>query len=169
MSNLWKMGVLTLVLAVATFSTATAQKFGYVNSAEILAELPAVKSAEAELEALQKQLRKQGQAMVEKFQADYVALQEKVERGELSPKQQEEEAAKLEKRQAEIRNKEGEMTNQMEAKRNDLLQPIYDMINTAIADVAKEGGYTFIFDQQILLYSEPAQDVSTQVKAKIAK
>jgi outer membrane protein len=37
----------------------------------------------------------------------------------------------------------------------------------AIKAVAEEGGYQFIFDQQVLLYGQESADVSTAVKAKL--
>lgn len=168
MNSFWKIGSLfTLVWALTFTTTAQAQKFGYLNSAAILSEMPEVKQADANLEALQKQLQKKGQGMVEQLQKDYTAIQQRIERGELSPKQQEEEAAKLKAREQEIGQFEQDMAKQLQDKRNELLQPIYDKVNKAIADVAKENGFQFIFDQGVLLYSEDTQDVSKLVKAKL--
>lgn len=155
------------VMVLAATATASAQKFGYVNSTEILATMPAMKAAESNLEALQKQLQKQGQAMVTKFQTDVAALQKQAADGELTPKQQQEESAKLEARQQEIGDFENKMVNDLQEKRAELLKPIYDSVNSAIEAVAKEGGYQFIFDQQVLLYGEEAADVSAAVKAKL--
>lgn len=155
------------VLVFAATATASAQKFGYVNSAEILAELPAMKAAESNLEGLQKQLQKKGQAMVQNFEADYRALQEKAQAGELTPKAQQEEATKLEARQKEIGAFEQQMVADLQKKRAELLEPIYKSVNDAIAAVAKEKGYQFIFDQQVLLFGEETADVSTDVKAKL--
>ncbi len=155
-----------LLLLVATAS-ATAQKFGYVNSAEILSELPAMKAAESNLEAMQKQLQKKGQAMVQSFQTDYQALQAEAQEGTMSPKQQQEAAAKLQVREEEIGKFEQSMMADLQKKRTELLEPIYDDINKAIEEVAKENGYQFIFDQQVLLYGEESQDVSAMVKAKL--
>lgn len=59
-------------------NTLSAQKFGYLNSQAILAELPEVKQSEAELEALQKQLQKKGQTMLETLQADYQVMQKRL-------------------------------------------------------------------------------------------
>ena len=159
---------LMAVLVFAATATASAQKFGYVNSAEILAELPDMKAAESNLEAMQKQLQKRGQAMVQQFETDYRALEAKAQAGDLTPKQQQEEAAKLEARQQEIAQFEQKMIADLQQKRNDLLEPIYEKVNEAIKAVAKENGYTFIFDQQVLLYGEEAADVSAMVKSKLA-
>lgn len=160
--------VTLFVAAYLVFTTSMeAQKFGYINSGEILNALPEVKQADANLEAYQKQLKKSYQKLVEQFQADYTALQAKVDKGELSPKQQEEEAAKLQKRQGEIAQFEQDMVQKLEEKRNKLLKPIYDKVDVAIKAVAKDGGYQFIFEQGVLLYADESQNVSTKVKAKL--
>lgn len=153
---------------IGSITQLAAQKYGYVNSTAILAELPAVKAAEADLEALQKQLQKKGQEMVQLFQQDYAALEQRVQAGELSPQQQQTEAAKLEKRQQEIGAFEQKMMDDLQKKRNDLLEPIYTNVNDAIKAIAKEQGYIMIFDQQVLLYAEETQDITAAVKAKLS-
>ncbi len=166
MKRIIKISCLFLV-AFGVMSTLQAQNFGYVNSAAILAEMPEVKQADANLEALQKQLQKKGQDMVQKLQQDYAEVQKKVEAGDLSPKMQEEEGQRLQAKQEEIAKFEQDMVQQVQKKREELLGPIYDKVNQAIADVAKENGYQFIFDQNVLLYAEESQDVSSLVKAKL--
>lgn len=152
-----------LVLTLA----ASAQKIGYINSAAILAEMPEVKQADSNLEALQKQLQKKGQDMLEKLQKDYAAVQAKVQNGELSPKQQEEEGARLEAARQDIAKFEQESVDNLEKKRNDELKPIYDKINQAIKDVATENGFTYIFDQGVMVYADETMDVGKLVRAKL--
>ncbi|MEL6142404.1 MAG: OmpH family outer membrane protein [Bacteroidota bacterium] len=166
MNKVLKIAVFALFL-IGSATNLAAQKFGYVNSAGILAELPAVRAAEADLEALQKQLQKRGEDMVKQFQTDVAALQQRVEAGELSPQQQQQEGAKLEQRQQEIGQFEQKMVQDLQEKRNELLEPIYADVNKAIEEVAKENGYTLIFDQQVLLYGEETQDVTAAVKSKL--
>lgn len=166
MSKFFKMGSLLALVLLAAVSL-KAQKFGYINSAALLAEMPEVKQAEANLEALQKQLQKKLQSGFELLQKDYLEIQQKVERGELSPKQQEEEAKKLEDRQKQLAQEEQNMVKQIQDKRTSELEPIYEKVNKAIAEVAKENGFQFIFDQGILLYSQPEQDVSAMVRTKL--
>lgn len=156
-----------LLVACGIASSAQAQKFGYVNSAAILAEMPEVKQLEANLDALQKQLQKKGQNMVQQLQQDYQAIQQKVANGELSPKMQEEEAKKLEDRQAEIAKFEQDMVKQLQEKRDKELQPILEKVNQAIADVAKENGLQFIFDEGVILFADESQDVGPLVKTKL--
>jgi outer membrane protein len=156
-----------VILLCGLTVAAQAQKFGYLNSASILQEMPQVKQADSQLEALQKQLQKKGQGMVEELQKSYADAQKKIESGELSPKQQEEEGKKLEAKQAEIQKFEQEMQKQVQDKRNELMTPILTTINKAIQEVAKENGYTFVFDEGVLLYKDPAGDVTSLVRAKL--
>jgi outer membrane protein len=59
------------------------------------------------------------------------------------------------------------MVGQIQTKRQNALQPIYDKLNNAIEQVAKENGYSMIFDKAVLLYSEDKDDVSALVRAKL--
>lgn len=166
MMNILKASALLLVLTFTALNV-QAQEFGYVNSQLILSEMPRVKQAESNLEALQSQLQKKLQSSVETLQSDYVALQQKVERGELSRVQQEEQAQALQVRQQQLAQEEAGMVQQIQEKREELLQPIYDDLNTAIKAVAEEKGYSFILDQQVLLYGVEALDVSAAVRTKL--
>jgi outer membrane protein len=167
MKKLMKIGTLAIALFAFAFTAQAQQQFGYVDAQAILGELPSVKQAEANLEALQAQLEKKLQASIETFQKDVQAFQQKVERGELTRIDQEKQQATLEARQQELAKEEQGMVQQIQDKRSELLEPIYDGLNSAIAEVAKEMGFTFIFDKQVLLYSDESQDVSEAVKAKI--
>ena len=168
MKKIIKIGMLLVGLVCISFSL-QAQKFGYVNSQAILAEMAEVKQARAKLEALEKQLTKKGQQMVESFQSDYKALAEKEQQGVMSPKQLQEEANKLKEREAEIGKYQQEMQKQLLDKEKTELEPIITKVNQAIKDVAVEGGYQFIFDSstQVLLYADQSTDVTDLVKAKL--
>jgi len=158
-------GLFTLVLA----QQADAQKFGYLNSKALLAEMPEVKQANSNLEALQKQLQKRGQQMLTTLQTNYQDLQRKEQQGELSPKQLEEEAKLLKQKEEELGKFEQDMQKQLLEKENQLLQPILEKVNQAIRAVAQENGYTYIFDASLgfILYADEASDVTNLVKAKL--
>jgi outer membrane protein len=167
MKQLFSIASLALVLLAFSSNAVLAQKVGYVNSAAIIAELPDVKAADLTVEALQKQLQKKAEDMLAKFQTDYAEVQRKVQNGDLSPKQQEEEGKRLEAKQAELSTFEQDSYKQIQDKRNELLKPIYDKVNQAIKEVAEENGYFLIVDQGVLLYSDPTADATALVKKKL--
>ena len=166
MKNWIKISSLAIML-IGIATAVQAQKFGYVNSSAILAELPEVKQAESNLEALQKQLQKRGESMVKTLQEDFVELQKQVQAGTLAPKQQSEEEQRLQAEEQKIAKFEQNMRKQIQEKREELLSPIYEKVNNAIKAVAKENDYQFIFDQGVLLYAEDSQNVNDLVKAKL--
>ena len=162
--------ILMLALFVlGGMTVASAQKFGYVNTQELLQGLPAVKEAEAELETFKTQLEKQYEQKVVALQTKYQRLQQQQENGELSPKQLEVEAAKLRDEETVLGKLNQDSQQKILEKSNTLLGPIQDKIRTAIEQVASEGGYTYIFDYSlgVILYADESTDVSALVKAKL--
>lgn len=173
MTTLYKMKTLKtyllLTCCVLLAGSISAQKFGYINSQLLISQIPQVKEANAELENLKMQYEKQGQDKVTTLQTKYAALERKQAQGEISPKQLETEAATLEQEKMEIAKFQQEIQQKLVEKSETLLSPIREKIDQAIKDVAKEQGYTYIFDMSmgILLYAEESADVSEFVKAKL--
>ncbi|NNE29357.1 MAG: OmpH family outer membrane protein [Saprospiraceae bacterium] len=167
MKKLFRISLLALAVIFFQAGDAIAQKYGYVNSQQILAEMPDVKQMEANLEALGSQLQKKGEQMLVTYkQKEENAIREK-EKGTLSPVQEETLLKELQTTQGEIMKFEQEMQNKIVEKRNELLGPIYEKINTAIKDVAADQGYSMIFDSQVLLYAEETVNITTEVKSKL--
>lgn len=162
--------LITLLALFAGFwNTLDAQKFGYLNSQALLAELPEVKQADANLQALQTQLEKKGQMMVQDLETKYKDLQRREQSGEISPKALEEEAKKLKEQEGELGKFEQDVQKQLMTKRQEMLQPLIDKVNNAIKQVATEGQFVYIFDSStgMLLYAQDSMDVTALVKAKL--
>ncbi len=156
---------LIMTIAVVGFS----QKFGYINSVAVLAQLEEVKQADSDLKAFQTQLTKKGQEMVKELQDKAAELERKKEQGTVSPKDYQTQAAKLQEEEAAIGKYEQEVYEKIAQKREMLYKPILERVNTAMQDVAKENAYLIVFDSstQILLYGDESLDVTPLVKAKL--
>jgi outer membrane protein len=161
-----KISCLLVMFTMITMS-AQAQKFGFIDSDALLLEMPKVKQARANLEVLQNQLQAKGQNMVTDFQTKVQALQDKNQKGLITPKDAADEEKKLMKKQEEIQKFEQDMIKQLQAREQKELQPILNEVNDAIKAVAKENGYQFIFEKKTLLYFEDSMNVGTLVKAKL--
>jgi outer membrane protein len=146
-----KISCFLVMFSMITMS-AQAQKFGFIDSDAILIEMPKVKQARANLEVLQKQLQTKGQNMVTDFQTKVAALQDKSQKGLITPKDAADEEKKLLKKQEEIQAFEQDMIRQLQEREQKELQPILNEVNDAIKAVAKENGYQFIFEKKTLLY-----------------
>ncbi|MEO0040772.1 MAG: hypothetical protein RL329_220 [Bacteroidota bacterium] len=170
MKNTVKSLFLTVTLAVSAAVTAQAQtKIGYMNANLVLADMTEMKAADSELGAMSSQLQKQDSLKVMDFQRKYQELAKKEQEGTLSPKQLQDESQRLEAEKAEITKFEQEMTKRLQDKRAQLYQPIYDRVNKAISEVAKEKGYAYVIDATAgsILYADDANDLSVAVRAKM--
>lgn len=170
MKLVYKLAATAILLAGLVLSV-QAQKFGYINSQELIQNIPEVQEANSNIETYKTQLQKKGQEMVKALQTKYEGLERKRTKGELSPKQIETEAATLQAEEQGIMKFEQESQQNIANKSETLLKPIRDKIQNAIDAVAKENGYTYIFDYSmgIILYADEASDVSALVKAKLAQ
>lgn len=161
-------GILLLTFVFASLGL-QAQKYGYVNTQQIISELPKVKEANANIETYQTQFQKKGQEMIKSLQTKYQDLAKKRERGELSPVQLEGEANRLKAEEQELAKFEAESQQKIYEKSESLLKPIRDEIQTAIDQVAQEKGLEYVFDYStgFVLYADPSADISGFVKAKL--
>lgn len=71
-----KLFSLIFVLFSVVFSAA-GQKFGFINSQEILTSLPEVKQANSDIEVMKTMFQKKGEEMVKDLQTKYGDLQKK--------------------------------------------------------------------------------------------
>ena len=142
-------------------------KFGHINSAELLKDMPDVTKAESEIQAYAKSFQEQLQTMSKEYETKIQAFQA----GEKTMTE-----AMKEVKVKEIKDLEGriESTNQsaqekVEKKRQDLLQPIIDKADKAIKAVAAEKGYDYIFDTSTgaFLQVKASDDVMALVKTKL--
>jgi outer membrane protein len=162
--------ILSLFLGIVVSCGLYAQKFGHVNTAQILEIMPEVDIADKQLAAFQEGLIKGGEAKAATFEADYKKYLDDVNSGVLSKVQQTDRETTLTKQQQEIQQYERQVQLQVLQKREELLKPILQKIDEAIQAEGKEGQYTFIFDSSVqgaLLYAPDADDLMAAVKKRL--
>lgn len=169
-NNLIKMKKLFFLLTILSSSfVGFSQKFGYVNSQELLVSMPEVKAADTELETYQKQLVAVGQSKVQEFEAEYKKYGEDSQKGILSQVQIQAKEAELVKKQEELQKYEYEIQTQLAAKREELYKPLLDKVKLAIETYGKENGFTMIFDTSAgsILHAVESDNLLIPLKAKL--
>ena len=148
-------------------ANASGQKFGYINSAELLKIMPETKRAEANLEAFVKNLEKQFgglqteyQTKITEFQSQEKTMVDAVKESRIKAIQE------LEQR---MQQSQASGQQQLAAKREQLFKPILDKAEKAIKDVGKENGYDYIFDTNTgsFVYAKESHNVLALVKSKL--
>ena len=161
--------ILSFLFVAATTVAANAQKIGYTNSMKLLSEMPAVKTADANLQALEKQLVKQGETRAAVLQKKYQEGLKKAELGQLSEADQKRIEMELGVGQQDLAKFDRESQDKLLKKREELYAPILKRVDDAIKAVALESGYVLILDASSgsLLYARETDDVSLLVKKKL--
>jgi outer membrane protein len=145
------------------------QKFGYVNSQELLLSIPEVKAADTELETFQKQLMAIGQTKVKDFEAEYKKYGEDAQKGILSQVQTQAKETELMAKQEEIQKYEYEVQSKLGTKREELYKPLLDKVKAAIDAYGKENSYTMIFDSSAgtILHAIESDNLLAPLKLKL--
>jgi len=148
------------------FSQANA-KLGYIDSNELLEMMPGKDSIQTALQDYGKSLENQLQTMYTEYQTkvqDYQANSRTM--SDIIRQTKEKELADLETRIETFRQ---QADADLQEKQVTLLQPLLDKAKNAINTVAKENGYTYIFDvgTGAFLFYEKGDNIMPLVKAKL--
>ena len=163
---------ITLAILASTmiWNPAMAQKsnkFGHINSAELLGLMPERKAAAAKMDSITKDVEKQLQEMMTEYRAKQEKYSSEAPKlSELVKKDKEEELTSLGTR---IQNFQQQAQQSLEQQEQALIEPIVNKAKKAIEQVAKENGYTYIFDTSAgsLLFWEESDNVLASVKKKL--
>lgn len=141
-----------LTLAVALMLSATslfAQKFGRINSQEILLAMPETKEMETNLQAYAKDLQDNLETIAVEFNQKLADFQKNYATYSDSVRQlKERELQELQNRRQEF---EQVAQQDIQKKQQELLTPIIEKAKAAIDKVAKENGYMAIFETGSLM------------------
>jgi outer membrane protein len=159
---------LFLTIFLASASLLSAQKVGHIDYGSILSAMPETKKADSDIAALKTQLSKKAEGMQNKMQAKQKEAMTLAEQGKLTPEMEKTYTAQLEKMQKDLEKFAGDADETIQKKRDELLKPILDKVETAVKDVAKEKGIAYVLDTSTLLYFDPTNDITPDVKVKLA-
>jgi len=161
-----------LTLAVVLMMSATslfAQKFGRINSEEIIAGMPETKEMQTNMQAYVKNLQDEMEALqveynnkLQEFQKNYETYSEAVR--DMKSKD-------LESIAARTREFEQVAREDIQKKQYELLAPIHEKAKAAIDKIAALGGYLAVFDTAAgsLAYFDAAAltDIAPEVKKEL--
>lgn len=160
--------IIALSLCTAFYSFGQ-QKFGHMNSGNMLELMPEVQATDKALAALHDSLEVELDTMMTKFRSNYDNALKAVNEGTMTKIRQSQVEQELQAEQAKIAEFQKQAQLVVNQRRQILLAPVIDRLNTAIVEVGKEKGYSFIFDVSAgsMLYVNETEDVSALVAAKL--
>ena len=163
--------VLKSLLALLIFAGLSTQaqtiKLGYVDGANVFSQLPEVKKASSDLEAYGKQLQKSIQEQSANLSKRYEEYQKATAAGTITPAMKDATEKELNAMNEKVQIMQQDAQQQMQKKQEEMMKPIEEKIQKAIHDVAKENGYTHVFNKEVLLYSVDSDNITNLVIKKL--
>ena len=132
-------------------------KFGYLSVDKVLVLMPEMDGVRSELADFENKLLSQLKVKMDVFQtklAEYQSLADNLPEATRLERKNE-----LEASDADIQKFRAQAQQAVTQKEIKLMQPLYDKVQTAIDQVAKENGLTQIFRAESLLFNANAIDI----------
>ncbi len=145
------------------------QKYGHMNLGNLLKIMPETKQANEELKIYTDSLSAKHDSLTKASQRDYSKLEEEYYSGSVTPLQNQERQAELQKQQEFIQKFERESQIIENLKREELLKPILDKVNQTIKNVAKANGFIMVVDSSsgTMLFADESIDIMPLVKTAL--
>ncbi len=162
--------LLIIVVAITVSSNTFAQskyKLGHLDFATLYSMMPGLDSVRTVYEAYNKSLQDQFAAMQAELENKFNEYQANMSgMSDIIRQTKEAEINDLKQRLDDFN---AQATQDLQSKEADLTAPIIDKARLAVEDVAKEEGYTYVFNstEGLLLYAEPSDDMMDKVKVKL--
>lgn len=162
-----KKTIISAVLMVITTTAALAQKFAFVDTEYILANIPEYKQAQAELDKTSVNWQKEIEAKYAEIDKLYKAYQaEQILLTEDMKKKREAEIVGKEKEVKDLQKQHFGVDGDLFKKRQELVKPIQDKVYNAVKEIAQKQTFAVIFDKSselTMLYTNPKYDKSEEV------
>ncbi|MDR2886270.1 MAG: OmpH family outer membrane protein [Rikenellaceae bacterium] len=143
MKNLLRLSLLACLVLAA--STASAQKFGIINSQELIALMPELDTVQTKMKAFTDELQAQMETIQVEFNQKYEDYNANLATLSDAVKQlKEKELQDLQNRFESFRQV---AQQDIQRKQQELMTPVITRAENAIKKVGKDGGYWLIFDE----------------------
>ena len=159
--------IIAVGIILSTSTLFAQQKIGYINSDELLMSMPEAKKADAEISAYAKTFQDQLSQMQKELETKYKAYEAGVKTMTEAMKDVKEK--ELQDLQNRLQSTQQSAEEKVSNKRQELLKPITEKADVAIQAVAKEKGYSYIFDANAggIIYALPTDNILQDVKNKL--
>lgn len=147
-------------------------KIGYMNTQQVLSELPQRSEVEQKLNSFIESKRGELEKRIADFQNEVAAYQEN--QGNMSGQEIQQREQELAEQEASLQEFQQNIQAQIQERRAALLEPLYSAMDQAIADVAESNELDFVLNQatnsgeNVIYYSADQQlDITQQVIQRV--
>jgi len=158
-----KKGMFFAVIAfMSVFSTAYAQKNGYINVNELLVSMPETKKAQEKLQKMQDSLNTSYAEMIQEYREKDSVI--RLDSAKWTPAKKDIKFKEFQELGEALQNSSNAAQQYLQQKEQEMFEPIQKIAREAIQTVAKANGYTYVFNAEALLVSPASDDILSLVK-----
>ncbi len=160
--------LLLMLMLMAPLATFAQGKFGKVNTQTIMQALPEIAKINGELEAQSKTYQNDLKSMQDELQRQSDAYEKGKSTMNATAQQQKEQ--ELQTLYQKIQQTYQDNQQALQKKQQELMQPVITKVRNAIDNVGKAGGFTYIFEDGVAVYTGTnVEDVTSKVQAELSK
>ena len=153
------------VMALGVFSAAAQNKIGYINTEELIGMMPEAEKADNELKEYQGALQQQGQDLMNDLSVkDSLFVRDSLK---MSPSIREIKRNELIELYKKVQNWNQQAQELYQAKAQEKIVPLRTKAQEAINAAAKENGYAYVLDANVILVGPPGDNILALVKKKL--
>jgi outer membrane protein len=159
---------LTLALFLSCGVFGQTLKFGHINSTELIQAMPQTKTADSTLKKFGESLDSQLKTMTIEYQTKLQTYQAKADSIPEAIRQTKEK--ELYDLQTRIQDFQQTAQESIQKKKEEVYGPILKKAEDAIKTLAKEKGYSYIFDTSVgaVIFAQDSDDIMAMVKTRLA-
>lgn len=159
---------LLLAVLIAMPAMVSAQKFGTINTADLMQNLPEMKEIQTQLEASSAKYDSEYKNLADEMQKKYDEFQKLSNDATVPDAIKERRIQEIQELDQKIQQFRTTASQDLQRQQEQLMAPVQQKVISAIQSVGAEGGYTFIFENTNPIYSgKDVIDVTSAVKAKL--
>ena len=157
---------LLIAIMIALPMSVFAQKFAVINTQQLMETMPEIKTVNEQMEAASKKYEDEFAKLQEELKKKYDEFQSlDTNTPETIKERRVQEMQELENKMQQFRQT---ASQDLQRQQQQLMQPIQEKVMKAIQAIGEEGGYTFVFENVLPLYTgKDVVNITDEVKTRL--
>lgn len=154
--------VLAVIVLMGSAVTVNAQKLGHINTGELMSVMPETKKAQEKMQKLQDSMNLVYAEMIREYNEKDSII--RTDSAKWTQAKKDIKFSEYQKLAEDVQQYSTKAQQWLQAKEQEVYEPVRKVTIEAIQTVAKANGYTYIFTAEALLVSPPSDDILPLVK-----
>ena len=154
-----------LLTGFGTAVNAQTQKIAHINTSELVLAMPETKKAQDRLQKIQDSLNTAYGEMIQEYKEKDSII--RIDSAKWTPAKKDIKFKEFQDLSEALQGYSNNAQQYLQQKEQELLEPVQRIAREAIQKVAKDNGYTYVINAEMLIVAPPSDDLLAKVKAHL--